>query len=187
MLFEHALVGYSGFELSMMLHEVGLGPKAADHRPSEYEMIAYWKRMREDFGIDIANVFNAKPEGNDITTFFTNRKEGDTTLPPLKAGKFLRPELRSHVEALWQKVLDVNPNLVVAFGNTACWALLGQAKISVLRGTVLRSERLAVKVLPTYHPAAVLRQWNLRPIVLTDLEKANREAQTTHPPLRQGH
>jgi hypothetical protein len=34
-----------------------------------------------------------------------------------------------------------------------------------------------VKVLPTYHPAAVLRQWNLRPIVLADLMKAKREAE----------
>jgi hypothetical protein len=175
-LFEHALVGYSGFELSLMLSEIGLAPRVSAHRPSEYEMIAYWKSLRDNHGIEIANVFNAKPEGNDIKTFFTNRKEGDLTLPPLVTGKFLRPELRFHVETLWERVTALEPNLCVAFGNTACWALLGQTKISALRGTVLRSTRLGVKVLPTYHPAAVLRQWNLRPIVLTDLEKASREA-----------
>ena len=35
-----------------------------------------------------------------------------------------------------------------------------------------------VKVLPTYHPSAVSRQWNLRPIVLADLDKAKRHSLT---------
>lgn len=32
------------------------------------------------------------------------------------------------------------------------------------------------KVLPTYHPAAVARQWTIRPIVLADLDKAKRQS-----------
>jgi len=32
------------------------------------------------------------------------------------------------------------------------------------------------KVLPTYHPAAVLRQYELRPVTILDLQKAKREA-----------
>jgi hypothetical protein len=82
-----------------------------------------------------------------------------------------------HVEALWDKLRTAEPNLVVALGNTACWAILGEAKISVIRGTVKTSPRLGFKVLPTYHPAAVVRQWNLRTIVVADFEKVKYEAE----------
>ncbi len=178
-LFEHALVGYSGYELSKMLHQVGMGPETYAHRPSEYEMMAYWRKARSDFGIAIGNVFNARPRDNQVLEFFGGAKDNvDKTLPPLRKGKWLLTEHRHHVEDLWKLVTDLSPNLVVAFGNTPMWALLGTSGIAKLRGTLARSDRLGVKVLPTYHPAFILRQWNLRPIVLSDLEKAQREMGT---------
>jgi hypothetical protein len=62
-------------------------------------------------------------------------------------------------------------------GNTACWALLGSTGISKIRGTVTESSILrGFKVLPTYHPAAILRQWDLRPVTVLDLAKAGRES-----------
>ena len=176
-MFEHAFVGYSGFELAKMLHHAQLAPAVPVDHPSELEMIKHWRTLREEHGIELANVFNMRPPDNKIEAFFTNAKEGLATLPPLARGKYLRPELLPHVEALWERVAQAKPNLVVAFGNTACWALLGETKISELRGTLKLSPRLGVKVLPTYHPAAVLRQWNLRPIVVSDIEKAATEAQ----------
>jgi uracil-DNA glycosylase len=178
-LFEHAFVGYSGVELAKMLHEAGLVPPVGHPRPSEYEMIAFWKKIKEENGIELMNVFNARPRDNNIELFFTNAKEGNTKLPPLKKGKFLLPEMAHHLENLWYNIKQAGPNIIVAFGNTACWAVLGETKISALRGTIKRSDRLGCKVLPTYHPAAILRQWNLRPIVLSDLEKVQREAKTS--------
>jgi hypothetical protein len=41
------------------------------------------------------------------------------------------------------------------------------------------------KILPTYHPAAVLRQWELRPTTIADLMKARREA--GYPDIRRPH
>jgi hypothetical protein len=139
-------------------------------------MMKHWRWLREHCEIDIGNVFNFHPPNNNIEECFCNQREGGlTTLPPLKPGKYLRPPLLASLEALWSLVEQSRPNLVVAMGNTACWALLGEAKIGTLRGTVKKSPKLGVKVLPTYHPAAVLRQWNLRTIVLSDLEKARLE------------
>jgi uracil-DNA glycosylase len=175
-MFEHGFVGASGVELARMLGETGLAPMPVNF-PSELDMMIYWKKAKEDLGIEIANVFEIHPPDNKIETCFTNAKDGVSSLPPLKPGKYVRPDLLFHVENLWKKLTDAQPNLIVAMGNTACWAVLGQAKISALRGTVLTSPRLGFKVLPTYHPAAVLHQWNLRTIVLTDLEKAKREAE----------
>jgi len=75
--------------------------------------------------------------------------------------------------------LEVNPNIVVALGNTALWALLGKTSISKLRGTTSLSSHTVAgyKVLPTYHPAAVLRQWSLRPVSIVDFGKALRESE----------
>ena len=176
-LFEHAFVGPSGAELARMLAETKLAPEVGIDYPSELDMIRYWKQLREEGLIDIANVFDLHPADNKIETFFTNVKEGAPGLPPLRMGKYVRPDLLHHVENLWRKLEISQPNLVIAFGNTACWAVLGEAKISIIRGTVKISPRLGLKVLPTYHPAAVLHQWNLRTVVLSDLEKAKREAE----------
>ena len=175
-LFEHALVGASGAELARMLAQAGIAPEPVQY-PSELEMIAYWKQLRETHSIDIGNVFDYHPPNNDIEWFFTNAKEGITSYPPLRPGKYLRPEMWQHIENLWLKLRTAAPNLIVAMGNTACWATLGQGGISTIRGTVKISKELGLKVLPTYHPAAVLRQWNLRTIVVSDFEKAKREAE----------
>lgn len=176
-LFEHAFVGSSGVELARMIGQSGLGASPEMPYPSQLDMISYWKRLRQTHGIEVLNVFDARPEDNEIEEFFVNAKEGVNTLPPLRPGKYLKPELLFHLERLWKRLEELKPNLVIALGNTACWAVLGETKISAIRGTVKISPRLGLKTLPTYHPQAVVKQWNLRPIVLTDLEKACREAE----------
>jgi DNA polymerase len=175
--FSHPFVGASGAELGRMLAQTNLAPEIHTKYPSELDMIMHWKKLRERHGIDTANVFNLHPQGNNIDLFFTSAKEGMANLPPLRPGKYLKPEFMPQVENLWRKVEDEKPNLVLALGNTACWAILGESKISTIRGTVKTSPKLGVKTLPTYHPAAVLRQWNLRTVVLSDFEKAKREAE----------
>jgi len=180
--FDHGFVGSSGVELAKMLGQVDLAPFPSAKYPSELDMIMHWQYLRKTKGIDIANVFNAHPSNNDIEEFFTNSAEGITSIPPLRPGKYVRPEYLSHLHQLWAKIEEDKPNLIIALGNTACWAVLGESKISALRGTVKLSPRLNVKVLPTFHPAAVLRQWNLRTVVLADLEKAKSEAE--YPEIR---
>jgi hypothetical protein len=178
--FQHPFVGPSGAELARMLAQSGVTPAFDIPYPSELDMILYWKKLRVEHGIEIANVFNLHPVENMIDTFFTTAKEGVTSIPPLKAGKYLRPDLMHHVEKLWHKIETEKPNLIIALGNTPCWSVLGESKISTIRGTVKMSPRFNVKVLPTYHPAAVLRQWNLRTVVLSDFEKAKEEANYPH-------
>lgn len=174
--FQHALVGPSGAELARMLAQMGIGPELPVKHPNEMDMVRYWRDLKSEQDIDVTNVFNFHPPNNNIEECFTSKVNGGLyTLPPLKIGKYLRPELLCHVEALWDRVREAQPNLVVAMGNTACWALLGETTISALRGTLKISKRLGVKVLPTYHPAAVLRAIELRPVVLKDLEKVRDE------------
>ena len=58
-------------------------------------------------------------------------------------------------------------NLVVLMGNTALSAVTGRTQISKWRGSVFLQN--GVKVMPTMHPAAVMRQQDLIPVVILDL------------------
>jgi uracil-DNA glycosylase len=148
--------GYSGQELSRMLTEAGIV-------------------RRECF---LTNVFPFQVK--DIATLCGKKAEvgEDYDLPHLgKAGQYLLPEHLIHVERLKAELEAVRPNLVVALGATACWALLATNGLASLRGTVAMAHNMPLKVLPTYHPSAVLRNWAWRPIAIADLMKAKREGE----------
>lgn len=69
------------------------------------------------------------------------------------------------------------PNIVVALGGTALWALTGLAKISEFRGYVMESTLVnGVKVIGTYHPRFIIENWKESFTVVMDLRKAVRES-----------
>lgn len=204
--FQHPLVGWSGRELTLQLGEARLAPfmnlkcrkcgKTSRYRlsscefckeliwPNEFDLVNHWKRLREDFGIWVGNVFNEQPKDNDLGHFFGDTPETPMPRADWKVTKFLpgghshvRKEYYHHIEKLYSDLDRLRPNLVVCMGNSACWALIGQTKISQLRGTITWSEKLNVKVLPVFHPAAVLRNLVMRPSTITDFRKAQREAE----------
>lgn len=123
----------------------------------------------------ITNVFFTRPPQNKLDYFLRPRSDPHAlhNLPAVSAGKYLHRDLLPEVQRLYSELESVKPNLIVALGNTASWAILGRSGISKIRGTVVQSR--FGKVLPTYHPAAVTRQFELRPIVVADLLKAKHE------------
>lgn len=140
-------------------------------------MIDYWQSLRTTHSIAVTNVFNEHPEGDKTELFFSSLGEPD--LPPIRTGQRvlrLRPEYRHHVDKLYTELSTLQPNCVVPLGNFACWALLGQSGITAIRGTTQLSERLNLKCIPTFHPAA-LRDASLRPTIVADLHKAKRESE----------
>lgn len=139
-------------------------------------------RMLEEAGIRrsdcyLTNVFNLRPTGNDISTLCCNKAEDRSGLPPLVKGKYIRVEYMEHLNRLRDELNQEAPNLVIALGNTACWALLRNTGIANIRGTITAGVLTSHKVLPTYHPAAILRQWDLRHVTILDLMKARFEAE----------
>jgi uracil-DNA glycosylase len=162
-------MGASGQELGRILREVGIDPGQCFY----------------------TNVFPLRPPGNNIEALCGSKKEVGPgyVLPPIRQGKYIRPEYLPHLERLSTEIAQVSPNLVVPLGNIACWALLTSTGIGSIRGNTtecrltLRADGLVkqitpyIKALPTYHPVAVLRDWSLRVIVKTDLLKAAREAE----------
>lgn len=147
--------GPSGYLLTQMLAEAGI------HRADCF----------------LTNVFNLRPKGNDIADFCGARGNAIRGYPYLLKGKYIRSEFQPELDRLQRELLDVNPNLVLALGNTALWALLGTTGISKIRGTLSSSTHTVggLKVLPTYHPAAILRQYDLRAVTVLDFVKASRE------------
>jgi hypothetical protein len=170
------LVGHSGLELARMLHEAGI---ISERLPKKYlepaELDAFWSTQDLFF----TNVLPLRPTGNKVITLCRSKAEvgGKSYVhPPLELGKYLLPEYLPELDRLAREIELVQPNLIVALGNVACWALLRRAGITSIRGTTAECLLVpGVKVLPTFHPAAILRQWQNRPIMLADLIKAKRE------------
>jgi len=144
----------------------------------------------------LTNVFNFKPHMNKIESLMGPKNQGIIGYPPLSIrtakltgndatrGTYIRGEFRSELLRLGREIQEVKPNVIVALGNTAMWATLGKTRIGALRGVVQMSThtKAGFKVLPTYHPAAVFKQWSLRTLVTMDLIKARRES--VYPDIR---
>jgi uracil-DNA glycosylase len=151
-------VGAAGYELTRMLDEAGI-------------------RRADCF---LTNVFNLRPERNDVETLCVPKTDSDACkhLPPIKNGKYLRRRYEGELARLMQELQSVRANVTVLLGNTATWAVLGLSGISKIRGTITAGSGAyaPLKTLPTFHPAAILRDWSLRPVTVIDLAKAKRES-----------
>ena len=185
-------VSTGGIELLRMLEEARLLELTAedtdrlrkfynDGDPTNLDMI--W-RMHPTF--HRSNVFQLHPPNNDLAALCGSRSEGIPGYPALLpgAGGYIRAEFQPHLERLADELIDIDPNVVVCLGNCALWALTGDKGITKLRGTTLVSTRLATgfKLLPTYHPASILRQYENRHVTIADLIKVGREA--AYPEIR---
>lgn len=185
----HALVGASGIILLQMMDEAGLIDLTSEDQafirkfwdtrdPTNILMV--WNLHPEFY---TTNVFNFRPPGNDITwVCHDDNKEGKRNgirgYPALVRGKFVKSEYQVELDRLRDELFSVDPNIVIALGNTACWALLGETAITKIRGVTKMSTHCVAgfKVLPVLHPAAIMREWSQRPVTVIDLIKAKRES-----------
>lgn len=88
-------------------------------------------------------------------------------------------EIRNCNEHLWTALREVNPDIIIAAGNAACQALLpaniAAEGITKLRGHVFWNEDLQRKIIPMFHPSAVLHDFGNEIFCLADLRKAAKE------------
>lgn len=183
-------VGASGIELLRMLDESGNIQLTADD--AEY-MRRFWREGKPELldciwnmhpEIYRSNVFMQHPPGNKLEWFCGPKSEGIEGYPALVKSKYVRREFIHELERLGDELVNVDPNLVLCLGNSALWALAGKTGVSKLRGTTCYSTHTAsdFKLLSTYHPAAILRQWELRPVAVMDFFKCAREKE--YPDIR---
>lgn len=170
----HVLVGPSGRVFNALLKSAGVAREEC------------W----------VGNVFGTQLPDNEVAEWcwptgeavaWGREHPGIKGPPPLRCG-WLRPEHWDHLEACAASLAAAAPSLVVPMGATALWALTGNDELKLARGAVGTATRLVpgVKILPTYHPAFVLRQWKFFPVVVGDFLKALRECEfpEVRPPRR---
>jgi len=125
----------------------------------------------------VTNVFNLRPKPtNAVENLCGNKLQGIPGKPELARGKYVLAKYKPELDRLYRELDTYKPNLILAFGATAAWAILGKGGIRKVRGATAVGYN-GYKVLPTYHPTAILRQYSLYPVFMADLEKAVREAQ----------
>jgi DNA polymerase I-like protein with 3'-5' exonuclease and polymerase domains/uracil-DNA glycosylase len=94
-------------------------------------------------------------------------------------GMYVTEALRAGCRALAVEIDLVQPNLIIAMGSVALWALTDLWSVPKWRGSLLYSTHpRKPKVIPTYHPSAIYRQWDLRAIAVNDLKRAKRHMTT---------
>lgn len=144
-------------------------------------------RILADAGIDrksclLTNVVAARPPNNELHWWF----DGDTDVRGLYPNNFVMSEVqRMHTQ------LSSHPRtLIICLGNYSLWAVSNccgnapvphsdgkRAPTGIMnwRGSMIHTEESVtgsppVPMLPLLHPAAILRQWDLRYITVHDLK-----------------
>lgn len=139
--------------------------------------------------IYFTNVCHYRPPNNAISKWCKKSK---------KYGRVPNEQVREGLYELYHDIIRVRPKIIIPVGNIALWALTGKEEITKRRGSVLPLELdarrlqhvmpysstaeldsygalLVHKVIPTFHPAYIDRQYGLKTIFEKDLKKAKRE------------
>ncbi len=144
-------VGASGKLLDSMLHEAGIS-------------------RSECF---VTNVARERPEANNIYNFIAKAKNVVTPHHVPMRDKMVLPVMIEGWQLLQREIERVRPTVIVPVGNVPLWALTGHWGIVKWRGSTLPYPGVSWPciIVPTYHPAAILRQWDWRSTTVLDLKR----------------
>jgi DNA polymerase-1 len=113
----------------------------------------------------ITNVLKCRPPNNDIDS------------------NEAREAINICVTYLYEELDNLHyRNIIVALGGTALAALGVTHKITQVRGTIVDSPRWG-KIIPTYHPAYLMRQWHEYITSVYDWKKIKRYSDGCEPPV----
>lgn len=153
-------VGASGQELTRMLHDAGI-------------------TRSQCF---LTNVARERPFGNDIENFIAKAKKDITPEHQKLRDKWVTRQITEGFELLKREIELVKPKMIIAVGNTAMWALTGKHGILKWRGSMLYCDFApGVKVIPTIHPAMILREWSFRAMAVHDMRRASQFVRNPYP------
>ena len=150
-----------------------------------------WDKMLREAGLSRSNIFcfnvtDTLPPSGKAENFFSKKREADKRGLPFVMGR--RPNDDCIVEGIKNihKVIDaIQPNVIIALGDLAMWALTGESGIMKWRGSILESNEIngkVYKVIPTYNPAFVQRNWPTRWTTIQDHRRAFH--QSLYPEIR---
>jgi DNA polymerase-1 len=110
----------------------------------------------------ITNVVNERPPANNMQIFYKDKKQ-----------TIYDEKIKPHLELLKQDIIRFKPNIVIALGVHALYALAGTKNMKQFHGYVMESTLVrGQKMLATWHPQAVNFDWPIHFQVIMDLRKA---------------
>ena len=144
-----------------------------------------WDTMLQESGLARSNIFcfnvvDKIPPYGKVENFFCKKREADKKGLPWLMGR--RPNddcIIMGVENVQSIVEAIEPNVIIALGDLALWALTGKSGIMKWRGSILESNPIndkTYKVIPTYNPAFVQRNWSSKWIGVQDHRRAFNES-----------
>lgn len=142
-------VGRSGEELNRMLGDAGI--------------------LRSE--CFTTNLCRIRPQDNDISHFIPLTKKAIHSGHVLLNNRHVLPVVVDGYNLLMKEIAMVQPNVILAFGNAALWALTGKWGVMHWRGSTMGGGDGPV-IVPVIHPAAVLRQWDMRQLAVQDMRRA---------------
>lgn len=143
--------GYPGMELNRLLHEAGI--------------------LRSE--CYVTYVSKLPPPNGYIPSLTAEKKNQITPAHVFLKGHHVLPQVAEGYAELLTEIEMVQPNLIIAMGNLALWALTDNWSVAKWRGSLLGGGE-GPKVIPTYHPSQIPKQFELRGILLNDLRRAKR-------------
>jgi len=124
----------------------------------------------------ITNAVEKRAPGNDFKNLCGSKYQAyEPEGRPIVAGKYLKAEHGPEIDRLWHGIDRIQPNVILAMGNLALWAVTKKTGIKKYRGSPLPTYRDDIKVIPTWSLMSVFRQWELRVIVMSDIAKVAAE------------
>lgn len=127
----------------------------------------------------ITNLCMDRPYNNEIKRWISPKKEWQDGSETFFRGKRVKPHIIGEHQRLCEELGAVRPNVIVAAGNSALWALTPHDSVGKWRGSILESDCIpGAKVIPVYHPAAVLRMYEWRFITVQDYRRVKGESLT---------
>jgi len=93
---------------------------------------------------------------------FRPTKNGNNRAPSKK-------EVNVFIPFLLKELKIIKPSIVVTLGATALQALTGKKEVTKLRGKIITAKYF--RILPTFHPAAILRNPNRKRDFFDDIKK----------------
>jgi uracil-DNA glycosylase len=166
-----ALQGLNGIEFNKMLTEAGI--------------------MRSE--CFATSVIRTRISMNDINTQICHRKKDATDRHSPYFDKLVTQEFQDGASLLFKEIALVKPDVIIALGNGALFALTGKWGIKQWRGSQLPfstgdgDSAVSCTVIPTYDPGWIKRMWSERSIAVQDLRRAKGVRDTGfHQPLDGG-
>jgi uracil-DNA glycosylase family 4 len=128
--------------------------------------------------------------GNLLETWRTNVFKWRPPDNQIKLAYLTGHTIEEGLPQLWSEIDTIKPNCILALGALALQTLTGKYGIGKWRGSILLAQGRSIKVVPTYHPAALFPKrwdkdstsvkWQAKHYMIRDFARAIEESKTPH-------